>query len=91
MLATGASALIKTSTLPAKDWKVHSGFAPATGENVHSLKSQKIEGTGTVVIQAETGAQLSVTQGEAEVFAVDYLKDLGYKIQVPRSGAARTS
>ncbi|MEK7086210.1 MAG: hypothetical protein AAB709_00025 [Patescibacteria group bacterium] len=83
-LLSGATALINTSMLPKKDWKTHSGFAPVAKEDVHSLQSQDIAGTKDVVIKTDTGAKLCVTQGEAEVFAADYLTDRGYKIQAPQ-------
>lgn len=84
ILASGATGSINTQTLPKKDWRVHSGFAPVAKENVHSLMSHEIAGTKSIVLQADSGAKLSVTQGEAEVFAADYLTSKGYKIQAPQ-------
>lgn len=83
IMQSGAAALISVDGLPLKDWKVHSGRAAVAGEDVHSLTSQKIAGTKSMVIKTETGAKLSVTQGEAEVFALDYLTDLGYEVKAP--------
>lgn len=85
ILANGAAISVNTSTLPKKDWKTHSGLAPVAKENVHTMRSQKIAGTKSVVLEADSGKQLSVTQGEAEVFAVDYLTDLGYTVTPPRA------
>lgn len=87
LMMSGATAMVATSTLPQKDWKVHSGKAPVSKEEVHSLKSQMIAGTKTLVIQADSGKQLSVTAGEAEIFAVDYLADLGYTVKAPAAAA----
>ena len=84
ILASGAIGKIDTSTLPAKDWNVHSGRVPVSKEDVHSLQSQKIAGTKSMVIKTESGAKLSVTQGEAEVFSADYLIGLGYTVKAPQ-------
>ena len=51
---------------------------------MHSLQSQKIAGTKSMVIKTESGAKLSVTQGEAEVFSADYLIGLGYTVKAPQ-------
>lgn len=85
ILASGATGKIDTSTLPKKDWTVHSGHAPVAKEDVHSLMSQKIAGTKNLLIQADSGAKLSVTQGEAEVFSVDYLTSIGYTVKAPQA------
>lgn len=85
----GAVGNVNTATLPKADWKIHSGFAPVANENVHSLQSQKIAGTKNIVIQAETGRQLCVTDGEAEKFSYDHLIGLGYTVQAPQGGARR--
>src|SRR5258708_1395686 len=61
LASSGALASVNMNTLPAKDWKVHSGRAPVAGEDVHSLSSQKIAGTKNTVIKAESGAKLCVT------------------------------
>ena len=82
LLANSARTLVDTSTLPAKDWKVHSGVAPVANEEVHSIKSQEIAGTRNMVIDVG-GKQLSATKAEVEVFATDYLKSLGYTIKSP--------
>ncbi|MFA6519599.1 MAG: hypothetical protein WCT41_02130 [Candidatus Paceibacterota bacterium] len=84
ILASGVPGNIDASKLPKKDWTVHSGHAPVAKEEVHSLMSQKIAGTKTLLLQAESGAKFSVTQAEAEVFAADYLTSIGYKVQAPQ-------
>lgn len=83
-LLSGATAMINMASLPQKDWKTHSGHAPVTKEEVHSLQSQKVEGTKNLLIKKPSGAKLCVTQGEAEIFAFDYLTSLGYTIQTPQ-------
>jgi len=84
LASTGALGSINTDTLPKGAWQTHSGKAPATGEDVHSLQSQKIDGTKNILLRAESGKQLSVTLGEAELFASDLLKDLGYTVTPPK-------
>ena len=88
ILLNGAAARIDISTLPQKDWEVHSGHAPVANEEVHSLQSQMITGTKNVVLKAESGAKLCVTQGEAEIFALDYLTGRGYEVTAPKAARA---
>lgn len=85
LAATGASINVDTKTLPKADWKTHSGFAPIANEQVHSLQSQKIDGTKNLVIRAESGKQLCVTDGEAEMFSYDHLIGLGYTVKAPQT------
>ena len=89
IMTNGALARVKISTLPKKDWNVHSGYAKIAGEEVHSLTSQVIKGTKTRIIQADTGTTLSVTNAEAEVFAVDVLTELGYEVIAPNASPVK--
>lgn len=87
LAATAAAIKVDTETLPKGSWRTHSGKAPVAGEEVHSLQSQKIAGTKNIVLKAESGRQLSVTMGEAEVFSADFLKGLGYSVTAPTAAA----
>lgn len=87
IMNNGARGRIDVDSLPAKDWRVHSGYAKVADEEVHSLQSQAIDGTNSLLIMAGSGATLSVTKGEAEVFSFDYLESLGYTVIPPKASA----
>ncbi len=67
-----------------KGWKIYSGYARVANEMVDSLLSHQVDGSSLLTIKTCDGSQLTVTVAEAEVFAAQYLAEIGYKVKPPR-------
>lgn len=83
--ADGSAGFSDRSVLkPDHNWKKHSGVAPVSGTKVHTLMSQKIEGTESFAICREgdenSGSMIAATKPELEVL----MAGLGYEIKLKR-------
>lgn len=79
-LDNGIIALVDPKSIPQEKW-IHYHGKTATGQQVNSMLGTKIG--KSLLIQGNKGPTLSVTCDEAEVFAVKFLSDMGYKMQAP--------
>ena len=80
MLSSGITAFVNPKNIPMENWTHYHGKT-AAGQQVNSLRGQIIG--KSLLIQGNKGPTLSVTNDEAEVFAVKFLTDMGYKMQAP--------
>ncbi|MFA6077537.1 MAG: hypothetical protein WC724_00800 [Candidatus Paceibacterota bacterium] len=89
LAGTNIVGMIDRSALAKDGWKKHSGKAPVAGVEVHSLESQKIDGTDSIAIKGK-GGFMTATNGELECFCADHLTGLGYEIMPPGGTKAST-
>ena len=85
IFANGKAGFSDRSVLDHKAWVKHSGKAPTSGIDVHTLKSQKIAGTDSFAVCRDgdetNGPIITATPAELEVL----MGGLGYEVKLKKS------
>lgn len=81
ILDSGITAFVDPKSIPQDKW-IHYHGKTAAGQQVNSMRGQKI-GQSLLIQGNKDTTTISVTNDEAEVFAVKFLTGMGYKMQAP--------